>query len=131
MVKNYILYQNNIMDNYEINILRRDGNWKKVNPNDRIMDSLEENEALEKKSINLKDEKCKNDLLYYLNEVNFIIGKLEVLENEKNELKDKLKNYEQEFLNKKINTEDKINSLTKEKEMLDKTINLIKNLKKF
>ena len=119
------------MDNYEINILRRDGNWKKVNPNDRIMDSLEENEALEKKSINLKNEKSKNDFLYYLNEVNFIIGKLEVLENEKNKLKDQLKNYEQEFLNKKINTEDKINSLTKEKEMLDKTINLIKNLKKF
>ena len=119
------------MDNYEINILRRDGNWKKVNPSDRIMDSLEENEALEKKSINSKDEKSKNDLLYYLNEVNFIIGKLEVLENEKNKLKDQLKNYEQDFLNKKINTEDKINSLTKEKEMLDKTINLIKNLKKF
>ena len=119
------------MDNYEINILRRDGNWKKVNPNDRIMDSLEENEALEKKSINSKDEKSKNNFLDYLNEVNFIIGKLEVLENEKNKLKDQLKNYEQEFLNKKINTEDKINSLSKEKEMLDKTINLIKNLKKF
>ena len=119
------------MDNYEINILRRDGNWKKVNPNDRIMDSLEENETLEKKSINSKDEKSKNNFLYYLNEVNFIIGKLEFLENEKNKLKDQLKNYEQEFLNKKINTEDKINSLSKEKEMLDKTINLIKNLKKF
>ncbi|MDC3140901.1 hypothetical protein OBA40_06075 [Alphaproteobacteria bacterium] len=119
------------MDNYEINILRRDGNWKKVNPNDRIMDGLEENEALEKKSINSIDEKSKNDFLYYLNEVNSIIGKLEILEKEKNKLKDQLKNYEQEFLNKKINTEDKINSLIKEKEMLDKTINLIKNLKKF
>ena len=119
------------MDNYEINILRRDGNWKKVNPNDRIMDNLEENEGLEKKSINLKDKKSNNNFLDYLNEVNFSIGKLEVLENEKNKLKDQLKNYEQEFLNKKINTEDKINSLSKEKEMLDKTINLIKNLKKF
>ena len=119
------------MENYEINILRRDGNWKKVNRNDRIMDSLEENEALEKKSVDLKDEKSKNDILYYLNEVNFIISKLEVLENEKNNLKDQLKNYEQEFLNKKINTDDKINALTKEKEMLDKTIILIKNLKKF
>ena len=28
------------MDNYEINILRRDGNWKKVKPNDLIMDSV-------------------------------------------------------------------------------------------
>ena len=119
------------MDNYEINILRRDGNWKKVNPNDRIMDSLEENEDLEKKSIDLKDKNSKDNFLYYLNEVNFIIGKLEVLENEKIKLKDQLKNFEQEFLNKKINTEEKINSLTKEKEMLDKTINLIKSLKKF
>ena len=119
------------MDNYEINILRRDGNWKKVNPNDRIMDSLEENEGLEKKSINLKDKKSNNNFLDYLNEVNFIIGKLEVLENEKNKLKDQLKNYEQEFLNKKINTESKIDALTQEKEMLDKTISVIKNLKKF
>ena len=119
------------MDKYEINILRRDGNWKKVDPNDRIMDGLEENEVIEKKSINSKDEKSKNDFLYYLNEVNFIIGKLEVLENEKNKLKDQLKNYEQEFLNIKRNTEDKINSMTKEKEMLNKTISLIKNLKKF
>ena len=119
------------MDNYEINILRRDGDWKKVNPNDRIMDSLEENEELENKSINLKDKKSKDNFLYYLNEVNFIIGKLEVLENKKKKLKDQLKNYEQEFMNKKIKTEDKINSLTKEKEMLDKTISLIKNLKKF
>ena len=119
------------MDNYEINILRRDGNWKKVNPNDRIMDSLEENEGLEKKPINLKDKKSKNNFLYYLKEVNFILGKLEVLENEKNKLKDQLKNYEQQFLNKKINTEDKINLLTKEKEMLDKTINVIKHLRKF
>ena len=119
------------MDNYEINILRRDGNWKKVNPNNRIMDGLEENEVIEKKSINSKDEKSKNDFLYYLNEVNLIISKLEVLENEKNKLKDQLKNYEQEFLNKKINTESKIDALTQEKEMLDKTISVIKNLKKF
>jgi hypothetical protein len=25
------------MENYEINILRRDGNWKKVKPDDLIM----------------------------------------------------------------------------------------------
>ena len=48
-----------------------------------IMDGLEENEALKKKSINLKDKKSKNIFLDYLNEVNFIIGKLEVLENQK------------------------------------------------
>ncbi len=118
------------MDNYEINILRRDGNWKKVNPNDRIMDNLEKNDDNEVKSVNSKDNKFKNNFLFYLDKVNSIIGKLEVLENEKTRLKDQLKNYEQEFLNEKINTEDKINSLTKEKEMLDKTISVIKNLKK-
>ena len=64
------------MDNYEINILRRDGDWKKVNPNDRIMDSLEENEELEKKSINLNNKKFESNFLYYLNEVNSIIDKV-------------------------------------------------------
>ena len=119
------------MDNYEINILRRNGNWKKVNPNDRVKNSLEKNDEFEKKPVNFKVEKPKNNFLNNLKEVNFIIDKLEVLENEKNKLKDQLKNYEQEFVNKKINTEDKINFLTKEKEMLDKTISVIKNLKKF
>ncbi len=119
------------MDNYEINILRRNGNWNKVNPTDRIMDSLDKNEVVGKIPTNLKDEKSKNNILYYLNEVNSIISQLEVLENNKNKLKDLLKNYEQEFLNKKINIEDKINLLTEEKVMLDKTISVIKNLKKF
>ena len=119
------------MDNYEINILRRDGNWKKVNPNDRIMDTLEKKDEVADKPIKLNKKNSKTNLLYYLNQVNSIIGKLEVLENEKNKLKGQLKNYEQEFLKKKINTEDKINSLTNEKEMLDKTISVIKNLKNF
>ena len=35
----------------------------------------------------------------------------------------------QKFLNKKKDTEDKINFLTEESEILDKTINAIKNLK--
>ena len=119
------------MDNYEINILRRDGNWKKVNPNDRIMDTLEKKDEIADKPITLNKKDSKTNLLYYLNQVNSIISKLEVLENEKNKLKDQLKNYEQEFLKKRINTEDEINSLTNEKEMLEKTINVIKNLKNF
>ena len=28
------------MDNYEINILRRGGNWKKVKPDDLIIDEI-------------------------------------------------------------------------------------------
>ena len=119
------------MDNYEINILRRDGNWKKVKPNDLIMDSIEKDDETKKETTNTKDINPNDNFLYYLNEVNSIISKLEVLENEKNKLKEQLKNYEQEFINKKKKAEDKINSMTQEKEMFEKTINVIKNLKSF
>jgi len=115
------------MDNYEINILRRDGNWKKVKPNDLILDSIEKNdEATNQKNINSND-----NFLHYLNEVNSIISKLEFLENEKSKLKDQLKCYEQEFIDKKKVTEDRITSMGKEKEILEKTISVIKNLKNF
>ena len=119
------------MDNYEINILRRDGNWKKVKPDDLIMESIENNDEPKKVNINTKDTESKNNFINYINEINSIIGKLEILENEKNILKDQLKNYEQEFINKKKNTEDRINSMSQEKEMIDKTISVIKNLKTF
>ena len=119
------------MDNYEINILRRDGNWKKVKPNDLIIDSIEKDDDTSKENVNPKDINSNDNFLYYLNEVNSIIDKLEVLENEKNKLKDQLKNYEQEFVDKKKKAEDKINSMTQEKEMFEKTINVIKNLKSF
>ena len=121
------------MDNYEINILRRDGNWKKVKPNDLIMDSIEKDDEAEatKETVNTKAINPNDNFLYYLNEVNSIISKLEVLENEKNKLKDQLKNYEQEIVEKKEKAEDKINSMKQEKEMFEKTINVIKNLKSF
>lgn len=119
------------MDNYEINILRRDGNWKKIKPNDLIMDSIEKDDEATKNTVNPKYINSNDNFLYYLNEVNSIISKLEVLENEKNKLKDQLKNYEQEIVDKKKKAEDKINSMTQEKEMFEKTINVIKNLKSF
>ena len=119
------------MDNYEINILRRDGNWKKVKPNDLIMDSIKKDDEATKENVNPKDINSNDNFLYYLNEINSFISKLEVLKNEKNKLKDQLKNYEQEFINKKKKTEDKINLMTQEKEMFEKTINVIKNLKSF
>ena len=125
------MYYSAIMDNYEINILRRDGNWKKVKPNDLIMDSIEKVDEVTKETANTKDINPNDNFLYYLNEVNSIISKLEVLENEKNKLKDQLKNYEQEIVDKKKKAEDKINSMTQEKEMFEKTINVIKNLKSF
>ena len=111
------------MDNYEINILRRNGNWNKITQDDGVTNN---NEQIQNKNL---DAQLKNDFKFYLNEVSSIIKKLEDLEKEKDNLKDQLKIYEQEFLGKKKDTEDKINSLTEEREILDKTINLIKNLK--
>ena len=119
------------MDNYEINILRRDGNWKKVKPDDLIMDSVEKDGNATKETQNQKDINSYDNYLHYLNEVNSIVNKLEILENKKSKFKDQLKNYEQEFINKKKITEDKINSMAQEKEILEKTISVIKNLKSF
>ena len=57
--------------------------------------------------------------------------KIEALETEKNKLKDELKICENEFLRKKKLAEDEINKISQEKEMIEKTINVIKNLKSF
>ena len=113
------------MDNYEINILRRNGNWNKITQDDGVKDNNEQVQSTN------NHEQLNDDFKFYLNEVSSIIKKLEDLEKEKDNLKDQLKIYELEFLNKKKNTEDKINSLTEEREILDKTINVIKNLKSF
>ena len=116
------------MDDYEINILRRGGNWKKVKPNDLIIDEInndltEDNETYRQKS--------ENDMLSYITKVESIISRLETLENEKNKLKEELKGFEDKFLSKKKLAEDEINKISQEKEMIEKTINVIKNLKSF
>jgi molecular chaperone GrpE (heat shock protein) len=111
------------MDNYEINILRRNGNWNKITQDDGVMNN---NEQIENKNDHTQLD---DDFKFYLNEVSSIIKKIEDLEKEKENLKDQLKIYEQEFINKKKDTEDKINLLTEEREILDKTINVMKNLK--
>ena len=111
------------MDNYEINILRRNGNWNKITQDDGVMNN---NEQIENKN---EHTQLDDDFKFYLNEVSSIIKKIEDLEKEKENLKDQLKIYEQEFINKKKDTEDKINLLTDEREILDKTINVMKNLK--
>ena len=123
------------MDNYEINILRRDGNWKKVKPADLLLDSVDQNHLQNKHFDN--DPKVdveiskQNDFLYNLNQVNSIISELENLENKKTDLKNELKVFEDEFQSKKKYTDQKIKLMSKEAEMLDKTINIIKNLKNF
>ena len=123
------------MDNYEINILRRDGNWKKVKPADLLLDSVDQNHSQNKHFDN--DPKVdveiskQNDFLHNLNQVNSIISELENLENKKTDLKNELKVFEDEFQSKKKDMDKKIKLMSKEAEMLDKTINIIKNLKNF
>ena len=123
------------MEDFEINILRRNGNWKKVKSKDLLLDTVDQNEEehnhseLEEKvpSKHLKEENFLNDI----NEVNSIIAKLEKLENDKTLLKNQLKIIEDKFQSKKHQTEEKIKTMSKESEMLDKTITVIKNLKNF
>ena len=116
------------MDNYEINILRRDGNWKKVKPDDLIIneinnDLVEDNEPNQKKS--------QNNFLSNLSKVESIISRLESLEKEKSALKEELKEFEDNFLRKKKLAEDEINKISQGKDMIEKTLNVIKNLKSF
>ena len=116
------------MDNYEINILRRNGNWKKIKPDELIIneinnDLIEDNEPNQKKS--------QNNFLSNLSKVESIISRLESLEKEKSALKEELKEFEDEFLRKKKLAEDEINKISQEKDMIEKTLNVIKNLKSF
>ena len=116
------------MEDYEINILRRDGNWKKVKPDDLIIDEI--NNDLQENNP-LKNKNTGNDFLSNVTKVDSIILRLESLESEKNKLKEELKIFEDAFLKKKKIAENKIMEISQEKEMIDKTINVIKNLKSF
>ena len=116
------------MDNYEINILRRGGNWKKVKADDLIMDEINNKDTGYDKS---EDRNSNNNFLSYITKVNEIIFKLESLEDHKNKLKEELKTFEDEFLKKKKLAEDEINKISQEKDMIEKTINVIRNLKSF
>tara|TARA_B100000579_G_scaffold242892_1_gene199270 strand:- start:56 stop:391 length:336 start_codon:yes stop_codon:yes gene_type:complete len=111
------------MENYEINILKRNGDWKKLNPNDLLLET-----AKKETKKNINNDKS---LIFYINQFNSIINKLEDLENEKYNLKSQLKNFEEEFQNKKKKTETIINKMNQEVEMLNKAIGIIKNLKNF
>ena len=116
------------MDNYEINILRRGGNWKKVKPDDLVIDEM--NNDLKDDS-QQNNQNSQNDFLSYVIKVETIISRLESLENEKVKLKEELKIFEDKFNKKKKFAEDEINKISHEKEMIEKTLNVIKNLKNF
>ena len=123
------------MEDFEINILRRNGNWKKVKSKDLLLDTADQNEVKYKhiepeEKISLEHKK-EEHFLNYINEVNSIIAKFEKLENDKTLLKNQLKIIEAKFQSKKHQTEEKIKSMSKENEILDKTITVIKNLKNF
>ena len=119
------------MENYEINILKRNGDWKKIRPNaqEKTIDQNDINLLPNPKS--LKDINEDPDLLSNINKVKLIVDKIENLENEKNSLKNSLKNYENFFLESKTNSEKKLSQVSKELEMFDKAIEIIKNLKNF
>ena len=123
------------MEDYEINILRRDGNWKKVKSKDLLLDTIDqkevENNHIEPEAKVLSEHLKEENFLNDINEVNSIIAKLEKLENDKTLLKNQLKIIEAKFQSKKYQTEEKIKTMSKESEMLDKTITVIKNLKNF
>ena len=123
------------MDNYEINILRRGGNWKKVKPDDLIIDEInnDSDEINNKLSHDneLNHRKSHDDFLSYVTKVDLIISRLEALEDEKNKLKEELKIFENKFFDKKKLAEYEINKISQEKEMIEKTLNVIKNLKSF
>ena len=99
------------MEDYEINILRRDGNWKKVKSKDLLLDTVDQNEA-EFKHIDTEEKVPSEPLkeenfLKDINEVNSIIAKFERLENDKTLLKNQLKIIEAKFHSKKHQTEEK------------------------
>ena len=123
------------MEDFEINILRRNGNWKKVKSKDLLLDTVDPDEEdykyIEPEEKVLSEHFKEENFLNDINEVNTIIAKLEKLENDKTLLKNQLKIIEAKFQSKKHQTEEKIKSMSKENEILDKTITVIKNLKNF
>lgn len=116
------------MDNYEINILRRGGNWRKVQADDLIMHNKNDDVTKHDK---LKENDSNNNFNSHVEKINEIILKLEVLEDQKNVLKDELKKYEDVLLKKMKVVDDKINKFSQERKFIDKTLQVIKNLKSF
>ena len=119
------------MENYEINILKRNGNWKKY---DQEAKPIHSKKNINKKKTILETENSSNeniDFLKSMHQVSLIIDKLEDLENQKTVLRNNLLEYEKIFVSKKNNSEQKLSQISKEVEMIDKTIKVIKNLKEF
>ncbi len=119
------------MENYEVNILKRNGDWKKINP--KSVTNYSKSKVLNEASISSLNSNFDKhpDFLSSISEVKLIVEKLENLENEKNTLKVELKKYENFFLKKKFSSEKKLSDVSKELDMFNKAIEIIKNLKQF
>lgn len=122
------------MEDYEVNVLKRNGGWKKLSQRDTI--TTDEEDKIESSdnnlSIRIKDEISseEKDIFTDFNNVNLIIDKLQKIENEKSELIIKLSSLEKNFTEKRNVTSQKLNKVNKEYELYEKAINLIKSLKK-
>ena len=116
------------MENYEINILKRNGDWKKYNQKDTSMSS---SNSADQEELNHETENDDINVISFINEVNLIVNKLEEIENEKSNLKDQLKTHEKFFQTQKKLSESKLSKISKEIDMYEKTIGVIKSLKDF
>ncbi len=125
------------MEDYEVNVLKRNGGWKRLSQKQKE-DSFDKNNDEKIKSSNndlsitIKDEftsKEKN-IFADFKDVNAIIDKLKKIEDEKSELIKKLSSLEKNFAKKRDLTSEKLNKVKEEYELYEKAVNLIKSLKK-
>ena len=125
------------MEDYEVNVLKRNGGWKRLSQKQKE-DSFDKNNDEKMKSSNndlsitIKDEftsKEKN-IFADFKDVNAIIDKLKKIEDEKSELITKLSSLEKNFAKKRDLTSEKLNKVKEEYELYEKAVNLIKSLKK-
>ena len=125
------------MEDYEVNVLKRNGGWKRLSQKQKE-DSFDKNNDEKIKSSNndlsitIKDEitsKEKN-IFADFKDVNAIIDKLKKIEDEKSELITKLSSLEKNFAKKRDLTSEKLNKVKEEYELYEKAVNLIKSLKK-
>ena len=122
------------MEDYEVNVLKRNGGWKKLSQTDDV--SRESKKKLSsntetKLSINIKDnsETVSQDIFNDLKKVNEIIKKLEALQFQKNQLFEELSILEKNFNVEKSQASQKLNEVKEKYELYEKTINIINSLK--
>ena len=122
------------MEDYEVNVLKRNGGWKKLSQTDDV--SRESKKKLSsntetKLSINIKDnsETVSQDIFNDLKKVNEIIKKLEALQFQKNQLFEELSILEKNFNVEKSQASQKLNEIKEKYELYEKTINIINSLK--